>query len=211
MIRIKCEGPYKRKRSLKKKILIALILIFTPFLIYWAIMAVDGACTYYGGELPELPSAAEAPTVEAVQTEETIPQAPLFDIPLSDELQEYTYWTCVDYDVDYMLVLAIMDVESDYRADAIGSGNYGLMQINQSNHDYISETIGVTDFLDPKQNIEAGIFWLSGITPDDPSMKLMVYNMGGRRAKELWNQGIYSTSYSISVLSVVEELEGKRK
>jgi hypothetical protein len=42
----------------------------------------------------------------------------IYDIPLSEEMQAFTFNLCEEYGVDYEMVLAIMDKESDYTASA---------------------------------------------------------------------------------------------
>jgi len=105
--------------------------------------------------------------------------------------------------------------ESNFQPNAVSSTqDYGLMQINQINHKYLTETIGVTDFLDPYQNIRAGIFTLKKLFEKyhDTDMVLMAYNMGENGASRLWEQGIYETSYTQDILSIQqqfsEQLEG---
>src|SRR5690606_36348654 len=59
-----------------------------------------------------------AETVE-IMTEEIIPEVVeqeiiYYDIPLSEELQKFTYETCQEYDIEYELALAVMQLESDF-------------------------------------------------------------------------------------------------
>ena len=90
------------------------------------------------------------------------PTAPIYDIPISPELQEYTYNRCqelglVSPGVDYQTVLALMSKESGYTEDAVsGTGDYGIMQINTVNHEWLREELGITDFLDAEQSKPAG-------------------------------------------------------
>ena len=56
------------------------------------------------------------PPVETTPAEESIVDS---DIPLSDDLQEYTHHICQEYGVDKSLVLAVMEVESDYTVDIV--------------------------------------------------------------------------------------------
>ncbi len=123
---------------------------------------------------------------------------------LDPDLQEFTWWLCKGYNLDFTLVMAIMWQESTFNPDAVsGTNDYGLMQINKCNHEWLTEAIGVTDFMDPYQNIRAGTFILRKLFEryQDPAMVLMAYNMGETNAGRLWKQGIYSTSYSDSVLN----------
>lgn len=129
-----------------------------------------------------------------------------YNIPLDAALQEYAYNLCVDYCIPehYELVLAIMWQESNFEADAVSStDDYGLMQINKVNHGWLRDELGVDDFLDEHQNIHAGIYTISKLIHkygnDDKA--LMAYNMGERGAASYWEAGIYSTSYSNSVIA----------
>jgi phosphate/sulfate permease len=137
------------------------------------------------------------------------------DISLDADIQKFTYYLCKGYNIDYYLVLAVMEVESDFQTDIVSSTNdYGLMQINQNNHEWLTETIGVDDFLDPYQNIRSGTFILRKLFEkyQKPSLVLMAYNMGESGAARLWKQGIYSTDYTEKVLKYQKELmkgEGK--
>jgi soluble lytic murein transglycosylase-like protein len=133
------------------------------------------------------------------------------DISLDADIQKFTYYLCKGYNVDYYLVLAMMDVESDFQSDVVSNTNdYGLMQINQNNHEWLTETLGVDDFLDPYQNIRSGVFILRKLFEkyEKTSLVLMAYNMGESGATRLWKQGIYSTDYTEKVLKCRKELEG---
>lgn len=200
----KMRPSIRRKRLFYKAILP--IIIVTPLFIYGSINCVDRACGLNYQDLP-------TQEIRDQPTSNHIPiQIPKYDIPLSAELQEFTYKKCVQYDVDYIMALAIMQEESGYQPDVIKDGNYGLMQINESNHQYLRDTLGTKDFLDPKQNIEAGVFWLSGIYKNnsDPEKILMVYNMGGSIAQDLWDMGRESTGYSRGVMRAMDEIRERQ-
>lgn len=150
----------------------------------------------------------EETTTPAV-TEEPEPIIPIYSIPLSEELQACTYRTCEEYGVDYEMVLALMDKESSYRAGVISKSNdYGLMQINTINHETLTEALGVTDFLDPEQNILCGVYLLGKLAAkyDDPHRILMAYNMGERGAREYVEKGNDSSPYSRAVMERRAEL-----
>lgn len=203
-MKTKIRPSIRRKRLLYKLALI--LIIITPLIVFGSVKQVDKSCRL---DYPNL-STLEAQTIQEEPIEKTIPT---YDIPLSAELQEYTYEKSIKYDVDHVMVLAIMQVESHYKPDVISqNGDYGLMQINQSNHKYLEKSINTTDFLDPEQNIEAGIVWLSGIYANnhDPNKILMVYNMSGNVAQELWERGIESTAYSREVLKGMDEIRERQ-
>lgn len=88
-----------------------------------------------------------------------------YPVPLDDELQQYIAAQCREKDVDPSIVFAVIGVESQYRADAIGDhGNsFGLMQIYRACHEDRMERLGVTDLLDPYQNVTVGIDILAEI------------------------------------------------
>lgn len=127
------------------------------------------------------------------------------EIPVTfgEDLQEFTYYLSATYDIDYTLVLAIISKESGFTPDGISSTNdYGLMQINACNHEWLTEELGITDFIDPYENIKAGLFILRGLFEkyDSTSKVLMAYNMGESGASKLWEQGIFESNYSKDVL-----------
>lgn len=124
-------------------------------------------------------------------------------VTFGEDLQEFTYYLSAAYDIDYTLVLAIISKESAFMPDGISSTNdYGLMQINACNHEWLTEELGITDFIDPYENIKAGLFILRGLFEkyDSTSKVLMAYNMGENGASKLWEQGIFESNYSKDVL-----------
>ena len=136
------------------------------------------------------------------------PKMKYYDVPLSTELQDYISSVCNTYNVPCELIYGMIEVESNFRADTVSDTNdYGLMQINKCNHEWLSSTLGVSNFLDPKENILCGIFIISGHlekTDGNVELALMRYNCGATGAKRLWEQGIYSTSYTDKVIAAYE-------
>lgn len=127
-----------------------------------------------------------------------------YDCPLSHDLQDYIRELCNENGIPMSLVIAIIDVESSFNPKAVSSTNdYGLMQINKSNHGWLREQ-GVIDIFDPYQNVYGGITILAQCYNGNMSKTLMSYNLGTGRASELWNEGVYGTSYSRKVLSAKE-------
>lgn len=135
-----------------------------------------------------------------------------YDIPLSKELQLYTYTRCVDYGIadHYELVLAMMWQESNFTPDTISKTNdYGIMQINACNHEWLRDVLGTTNFLDASQNIDAGTYIISKmlLKYEDEHKALMAYNMGERGASLNWEAGIYTSNYSRGVVAKREAIE----
>ena len=90
--------------------------------------------------------------------------------------------------------------ESGFQTDIVsGTNDYGLMQINKCNHDWLSKKLGKSNFLDPYTSIEAGVYILSDYLKkyDDVQTALVCYNMG----ESAIQKGIYSTKYSRGVLA----------
>lgn len=138
------------------------------------------------------------------------------NVPMDEDLQEFIFYLSAGYNIDFTLVMAMIQQESSFQADVIsGSGDYGLMQINKINHPYITETLGITDFLEPYNNIRSGMFILRKLFEkyETPEKVLMAYNMGETGASRLWEQGIFESNYSKKVLQYqqqfIQELERK--
>ena len=134
------------------------------------------------------------------------------DVPLDKNLQEFIFYLSAGYNMDFTFIMAVIQQESQYNADAVSKSNdYGLMQINEVNHPYITETLGVTDFLDPYENVRAGMFILRKLFEkyETPEKVLMAYNIGETGAGILWKQGIFETNYSKSVLQIQQEMNAE--
>lgn len=128
---------------------------------------------------------------------------PRIDCPLNDDIQQMIVEKCEEYDIDFALAMAVIFKESSFKSSVVSTSNdYGLMQINKINHEWLSEELGITDFLDPEQNVTAGLYMLKNLFEkyDNPAMVLMAYNMGETGACRLWIKGIYYTDYAESIL-----------
>lgn len=156
-------------------------------------------CTVY---IQPTPTTAPEPTA----TEPEI----LYDIPLTDELQRFVREQCEARGVPFEIALALIERESSYRTNVKSATNdYGLMQINACNHEWLAEELGLTDMLDPYQNITAGVYILGQAFEKygDPNQALMAYNMGDAGMREAWEQGIRSTKYSRAVIEAANLLK----
>ena len=130
------------------------------------------------------------------------------DVPMNEELQEFIYCLSYGYNIEFPFVMALIELESSFVPNAIGKTNdYGLMQINTCNHEWLSEKLGITDFLDPHQNIRSGMYILRYLFEkyEDPAKVLMAYNMGETGAARLWEQGIFETNYSKRIMKTAAE------
>ena len=130
-----------------------------------------------------------------------------YDIPLSNYYQEYTQEQCIEYNVPYELVLAIMKTESEFDLDIVSkTDDYGIMQINIYNHEWFKDMFGFSDILIPENNIKSGVFLIGYLYNkyDTINEALMGYNYGEGRASYYWNKGIYTSKYSEKVMKAYE-------
>lgn len=126
-------------------------------------------------------------------------------IPLSQELQKYTWKLCEYLEMPecYETCLAIMWQETNYDADLVSETNdYGIMQVNICNLVALEEQLGITDIMAIDQNICSGVylFALNYRQFNNINDALMGYNMGPTQASNLLHDGIYSSAYSRSVI-----------
>lgn len=136
-------------------------------------------------------------------------RAKIYNIKLSSYLQTYTYRICKKYKVDYELALAVMFNESSFNPKAYNSrcGDFGIMQINKQNHNWLSKKLGITDFFDAEQNIHAGVYMLSLNNGEGYHYILMSYNMGEPRTTELYQSGVFTSKYSLKVMDTYYKLK----
>lgn len=206
---------------MKARMELAAAIFFTAIFM----TAMIFACTTTARELPE-PTAetvisqiaeetyASRSVKTASTTASTAPEEPelLYDIPLSDELQRFIREQCKERGVPFEIALALIDHESGYQAEAESpTDDYGLMQINSCNHGWLAEELGLTDMLDPRQNITAGVYILGKAfeTYGDPNQALMAYNMGDAGMRHAWEQGCRSTKYSRSIIEAASLLKAR--
>lgn len=134
------------------------------------------------------------------------------NVPMDEDLQEFIFYLSQAYEMDFTFVMALIQRESSYNPDVISASNdYGLMQINEINHPYLQEQLGITDFTEPYGNVQAGMFILRKLFEkyETPEKVLMAYNMGETGASRLWEQDIFEINYSKSVLQIQQELNAE--
>lgn len=134
------------------------------------------------------------------------------NVPMNEDLQEFIFYLSQAYEMDFTFVMALIQRESNYNPDVISKTNdYGLMQINEINHPYLQEQLGITDFTEPYSNVRAGMFILRKLFEkyETPEKVLMAYNMGETGASRLWEQGIFEINYSKSILQIQQELNAE--
>lgn len=140
---------------------------------------------------------------------ETAESPVYYDIPLNREQQDIVREISEEYGVPFELALAVMQVESGFDVDVIGSGNcYGIMQIHQINHPTLEKQLGIKDWLNLSDNTKAGCYLLGQLIDkyQDENRALMAYNMGESAARSAWNAGTCSTSYTEKVMAAKNNL-----
>ena len=188
--------------EVKRTLILFLVTIFAAGLVIGLII---GKLVFQVEAIDRLPTEVTEETFESTPVETTVPTIPP---KTTDPTVVTTDPPVVETEnVPMGLVIAMIDKESTFRASVVSAtDDYGLMQINVINHEWLSEQYGITDFLDPYQNVFCGIKILSGHLENydgDLSRALMAYNMGAGGARRLWNQGIYSTSYTTYILNAM--------
>lgn len=160
------------------------------------------------GKSENITFAAEVP-LEWSGKDEFIP----LDVPVDKDLQEYIYYLSYSYNIDFSLVMALIETESNFTSNIISKTNdYGLMQINKVNHKWLSDNLGITDFLDSKQNVKAGIYVLRrlfDVNGNNTPKVLMAYNMGQNGANTSWNKGIHSTRYTNKIIKRQKQFQNE--
>lgn len=132
-----------------------------------------------------------------------------FDVPLSESLQDYIFEVCENYGVDPDIIVAMIYKESTYRANCMGDNGraYGLMQVQPRWHQARMDKLGVTDLLDPYQNVLVGIDYFAELMGYDQGLhwSLMAYNGGITYANKKTAAGEVS-GYVKTVINKAAEL-----
>jgi soluble lytic murein transglycosylase-like protein len=136
-----------------------------------------------------------------------------YDVPLSKSLQRYIHEISADNNVPVSLVMAIIEHESGFNPEAVSpTDDYGLMQINKINHEWLAKDYRCVDMLDPYQNVFAGVKIIGRFVEKydgDYGRALMAYNLGDYGAKKAVENGITSTKYSAAIYNLMMEYEGE--
>lgn len=177
--------------------------------------------------IPEAPPIETTAIISEIQVPIETPWPPLVTsapaapkhhlaVDLDEETQDGIWEACRENRHLYCMVMAIARKETIFNPNAIGdSGNsIGLLQIQPRWHQDRMDRLGVTDLTDPVQNARVAvdfIDWIANLlTKDDPKKDLedaygthellMAYNQGWNGANRSWDNGIYATDYSRSVM-----------
>lgn len=152
----------------------------------------------------------EVPTYEKDELP-TKEEVTYFHVPLSHSLQSYIYEVCADEEVPVALVMAMIEHESAFDPEVISATNdYGLMQINEVNHEWLDEEYHCADLLNPYQNVFCGVKIISSFLDKyegNYHNALMAYNMGDYGAKKARENGIKTSKYSERIVGLMSKYE----
>lgn len=198
----------KTNRNKRMKLYANVILIM--------LVLFGGVCGFFVAKLTTPPQqtvtvtkTVEVPVYEPDMLVDTA-EVFLFDIPLSDSLQRYIYEICADEGVPVTLVMAMVEHESGFNPEVVSTTeDYGLMQINAVNHEWLEVDYRCADMLNPYQNVFCGISIIGSYIEkyEDIDKALMAYNMGNYGAQKAWENGVTSTHYSEKILGLMEKYE----
>ena len=128
-------------------------------------------------------------------------------VEVPEEIREISEELGQAYNICPELIQAVCWRESRFKADAENGGCVGIMQVAPKWHRDRMEKLGVTDILDPRQNMTVAVDYLSELVKDEEDMEevLMRYH-GESRINERLEAGEMS-SYVESILTLSAELE----
>lgn len=114
--------------------------------------------------------------------------------------KEYVDKYSEEYNLDPLLVLAVIKTESNFNKDAESNkGAKGLMQIMDNTGLWASEEVGIQYFtpkmlFSPEINIRLGCWYLNNLTNefDDLSLVLAAYNGGSGNVNQWLSDPMYS-------------------
>lgn len=119
-------------------------------------------------------------TTSVVTTEP--PKVTYFKVPLDEDLQDYIFEVCADYDIDPALVMAVIKKESNFKPDTLGDSgrSYGLMQVQPRWHQARADALNCSNLTNPYHNVTVGIDILAELFDTGNSLEwvLMAYNGG---------------------------------
>lgn len=133
----------------------------------------------------------------------------LYDVPLEEDFQVWLLELCKRYGVDYGIMVAMADTESDFAPEAVGhDGELGMWQIKPSTAREAEKELGRrVNLFKPEDNAEAAVVLMHGYLKKYGTTEaaLMAYNMGESGARRCWEEGIKRSRYTDAVLKQAAE------
>lgn len=155
-------------------------------------------------------SSQDSPLPSPTETEPTIETAPaddyiFYDVPLDLNTQKEIIKICSEFDLKYELILGVISVETDFRPELVGDGgdSFGLMQIQPKWWSEVMSREGVTDLLDPLQNIRCGCAIITELINKYGTEygALQAYNTGLPNTKNGYADKVYRRMDELTILS----------
>lgn len=132
------------------------------------------------------------------------------DIALDSEVQKWIIFYCNERNISPALVIAIIEIESNYDTKCIGDDGEaeGLMQIQTRWHRDRMKKLGIADLTNPKQNVQVGVDYLLELFDINPETQwvLDAFNGGQAYADKMQEKKI-DTDYSQKILKRAAELD----
>lgn len=201
---------YQRKKMdkvrmyVRGKVVLILLAVLATMIVCSSTSYVND-CTDAEQAVTEVEEAQtpEVVTVVCIPARE-VETVKVFNVPLDVELQLFIISECEDYHIDPAIIVAMAQRESQFNPDAIGDGgdSFGLMQIQPKWHQDRMNRLGVTDLMNPYQNVTVAIDYLAELIDRGKGIEwaLAAYNAGATGA----NNG-YGQTYAKAVLAIAEE------
>lgn len=135
--------------------------------------------------------------ISEVKVVEKLKRPTYKSVTLSSEIQDYLYEKSVKYNFSYEMLLAIIQLESNFNANLVSTtDDYGLTQIHGSTGRWIAKELKLDNYnlLDPKTSIDFSVFYLDylrtywksqGVDDEESLFPVLVisYNRGEVSAK----------------------------
>lgn len=197
----------RRKKQKKIRILLAVILVFTLFLIIVYCSDNTGKSRIDSQEQISYVEPVELmisdgdveEDFENEKIESALYENGYFrsDVPLDGETQALLHSACEESGITYELALAVIRKETEFQNVMGDNGNsYGYMQIQPRWHEERMERLGVTDLNDPYSNFRVGCDFIAEL--------LSKYTL--EEALTAYNSGKPGKSeYATSVMNYMEE------
>lgn len=132
---------------------------------------------------------------------------------LPQVVQVYTYCLCREYEIDYNIIFAMIEVESGYRWNAESGSAYGYMQIVPEFHTERMEMLNVTDITDPYGNIRVGIDYFTELVWKyewSYRKALTAYKNGEYGAEqEFFSKGETTSEYAEKVMQIADRIRDR--
>ena len=156
----------------------------------------------------EVPS-GEPPTNDFEEVEIVKPEYIYYDVPLPDEVQEYITDQCLEkfgalelYGVNLpKLIINIIRWESGFNSDNDNGKCCGYMSVTRKLSDSIIEGENITDLLDWRQNIRAGVHILKNCFDKAKTNDLRAVDL---HAVNIYHTGNYEPYDSTYLSNIIE-------